>query len=218
VTKAQQQQEYNDISASTSTTVKQDGDQINQDVTAALAQQSAQATAAGSADTTMESPLTNNVELSSTVPLRPISFVTFNPNDSTLPGISLGDLHIPAAAPASPVTNGVASTDSAVGNVTSDSSTPTQLQEVVVSAEAPWWMRAWHNITSTADAVGSDVANAYHAAEGDVGAAVSGVRNWFSQSDSTQSDSVVWPGETAALQKIMDDPGDPLYVEACVVQ
>src|SRR6185437_9697856 len=65
LTKAQQQQEYSDISASTARAVNQDGEQLDEDVTAALAQESAQAIAAGSTDTTTESPLTNNVELSS---------------------------------------------------------------------------------------------------------------------------------------------------------
>ncbi|HXR90212.1 MAG TPA: hypothetical protein VN750_08015 [Steroidobacteraceae bacterium] len=72
LTKAQQQQEYSDISASTARAVNQDGEQLDEDVTAALAQESAQAIAAGSTDTTTESPLTNNVELSSSVPLQPI--------------------------------------------------------------------------------------------------------------------------------------------------
>lgn len=60
------------LAAGTNAKLAQEGKQINEDVTAALAQESAQATAAGSTDTTTESPLTNNVELSSSVRMQPI--------------------------------------------------------------------------------------------------------------------------------------------------
>ena len=60
------------LAAGTNDKLAQEGKQINEDVTAALARESAQATAAGSTDTTTESPLTNNVELSSSVRMQPI--------------------------------------------------------------------------------------------------------------------------------------------------